>query len=92
MADVDIRVTDWHKIDEGMSIREYRPAITPPTKCPYGTYDVVRYPMKVEYEGACRNYDITRRNCVYCGASMMSNAIFKIPFDVRARADEIMGW
>lgn len=92
MYDPDLRVTDWHKAGEGMHIREFRPKITPPTQCPYGTYNVVRYPMKVEYEGACRNFDLTRKSCVYCGACMMSNAIFKIPFDVRDRADRIMGW
>lgn len=95
MFETEARKSPWvrvQKADPKIEIRETRPAITPPSRCPFGTYDKVYRPMKHEYEGACRNYDMNRLQCVYCAAALMSNALLKIPYDVRARCDETMGW
>ena len=94
MSSDEPRMTQWVRVsnDPDILIREVRPAIHRPLDCPWDSYDVVHHPMKYQYEGACRNYDMMRLECVYCGAALMSNALFDIPFDVRARCDNVMGW
>lgn len=93
MDALPVRATDWNVIKEDnprIEVREVRPLIHRPLDC--DEYKPIYRPMRYEYEGACENFDYTKIYCVFCAACMMSNAYFKIPFDVRTRCDEIMGW
>lgn len=86
------RATGWSVVSASplIEVRELRPRIHRPLDCP--EYDPVYRPMKVEYEGACNNFDHTRMYCVFCGACLMSHLLKGIPYDVRAHVDEVMGW
>jgi len=92
MIEMPVRATEWNRVSENprIEIREVRPQVHAPLEC--DRYDPVYKPMKVEYEGACRNFKVDSLYCVFCGSCLMSNALFKIPYDVRDRCDRIMGW
>jgi hypothetical protein len=84
MTEEDVRWSPWQVVQAS------DPRIKPAAQCP--KYDRVYRPMKVDYEGACKNYDYTDRRCVYCTAHMMSLRYHNIPIDVRVQCDNIMGW
>jgi hypothetical protein len=92
-----LRRTSWMVVQEAnprIEMRLNRPSIRRPLDCPRSgvSYAPIYRPMKYEYEGACGNYDYMSIDCVYCAAALMSQAFMGIPYDVRARCDEVMGW
>lgn len=90
--DTSNRLSPWVLVnkDPEILIREERPIVHPARTCK--RYDRIYHPMKVEYEGACRNYKYWKLECVYCTAHLMSTAAHGIPFDARFECDKLMGW
>jgi hypothetical protein len=91
-----LRVTKWFVLQEAnprIEMRLWRPQYRRPLDCPRPCgYKPVYRPMKYEYEGACHNFDYQCIDCVYCGAALMSTAFMDIPYDVREKCDQVMGW